>query len=92
MKYVPTSAEVIACIRIKHKDDLGVFSSFSDPDGTWQGGPGGTGRMMTEYCFKFQSIPLFKMETTWDIGVLSWCRENEKTEYWLCVCEEEGDN
>lgn len=48
--------------------------------------------MMTEYCFKFQSIPLFKMETTWEIGDQSWKRKNEKTEYWLCVCEEEGDN
>ena len=90
MKYIATSAEVIACIRIKHKDDLTVFSSFSDPDGTWQQGE--IGRMMTEYCFKFQSIPLFKMETTWEIGDQSWKRKNEKTEYWLCVCEEEGDN
>jgi hypothetical protein len=91
VKYIPTSAEVIACIRIKHKDDLTVFSSFSDPDGTWQGGAGETGRMITEYCFKFQSIPLFKMETTWEIGDTSWDRKNEKTEYWLCVAEKEED-
>ena len=91
MKHIPTSAEVIACIRIKHKDDLTVFSSFSDPDGTWQGGAGETGRMMTEYCFKFQSIPLFKMETTWEIGSPSWDRKNEKTDYWLCVAEKEED-
>ena len=91
MRYIQTSAEVIACIRIKHKDDLAVFSSFSDPDGTWQGGPEKTGRMMTEYCFKFQSIPLFKMETTWEIGNPSWNRKNEKTEYWLCVPEKEED-
>ena len=91
MKHIPTSAEVIACIRIKHKDDLTVFSSFSDPDGTWQGDAGETGRMMTEYCFKFQSIPLFKMETTWEIRSPSWDRKNEKTEYWLCVAEKEED-
>lgn len=86
MKYIPTSAEVIACIRIKHKDDLTVFSSFSDPEGN-----GTHGRMMTEYCFKFQSIPLFRMETTWEIGNPSWERKNEKTEYWLCVAENEED-
>ena len=91
MRYIPTSAEVIACIRIKHDKDLRVFSSFSDPDGTWQGGPGEKGRMMTEYCFKFQSIPLFKMETTWEIGNPSWERKNEKTEYWLCVADNEED-
>ena len=46
---------------------------------------------MTEYGFKFQSIPLFKMETTWEIGSPSWDRKNEKTEYWLCVAEKEED-
>jgi len=91
VKYIATSAEVIACIRIKHKDDLAVFSSFSDPDGTWMEGCGTHGRMMTEYGFKFQSIPFFKMETTWQIGNPSWDRKNEKTEYWLCVAEKEED-
>lgn len=32
MRYIPTSAEVIACIRIKHDKDLRVFSSFSAPE------------------------------------------------------------
>ena len=91
MRYIPTSAEVIACIRIKHDKDLRVFSSFSDPDGTWQGGPGYHGRMETEYAFAFQSIPLFKIEATWDIPVYGNKRMNEETKYWLCVAEKEED-
>ena len=47
--------------------------------------------MMTEYCFKFQSSPSFKMETTWEIGNPSWERKNEKTECWLCIVEKEED-
>ena len=82
MRYIPTSAEVIACICIKHDKDLRVFSSFSAPE---------CGVMETQYAFAFQEIPLFGIKTNWDIGDSSWKRENEKTEYWLCVAEKEED-
>ena len=42
MSYVQitTSAEVWAVIKARHGNDLSVFESFSDPDGTFNGGPG----------------------------------------------------
>jgi len=85
---IPTSPEVIACIRIKHEDELTIFSSFSDPDGTRLDGTGETGEMMTEYCFKKSERPLFRIQSTWNISPSDCKRHNELVEYLLCIAEE----
>ena len=88
MILIPTSPEVIACIRIKHENELTIYSSLSDPGGTWLDGSGEKGKMMTEYCFKKSKRPLFRIQSTWNIS--SDCkRHNELVEYWLCIVEED---
>ena len=88
MSYVQitTSAEVWAVIKARHGNDLSVFESFSDPDGTFNGGPGEIGRMMTAYGFKGATEPIIKAETMWRIDPdRPHARIDEKHHYWLCV-------
>ena len=90
MSYVQitTSAEVWAVIKARHGNDLSVFESFSDPDGTFNGGPGEIGRMMTTYGFKGASEPIIKAETMWRIDPdRPHARIDETHTYWLCVTE-----
>lgn len=83
---VTTSAEVWAVIKAKHGKDLVVFSSFSDPDGTFCGGSGGTGRMETAYGFVNADYPIMEAKTTWEISLdQPHKRINEAHEYWLCL-------
>jgi hypothetical protein len=83
---VPTSGEVCACLRIRHKDLLVVFATFSDPEGTFNGGPGEIGRMDTTYGFKGCEWPLIEYRTTWKINPdKPYKRDDESHEYWLCV-------
>jgi len=87
-KRIPTSAEVCAVIRVRHSKELTVFSTFSDPDGTFNGGPGEFGRMETSYGFNGFNCdyPLIEYRTTWEIDHDQPSkRVNEKHEYWLCV-------
>ena len=90
-KRITTSAEVWAVIRARHSNDLGVFSTISEPDGD----PFGNSchcRMMTEYGFKDSDYPLIGAETTWQKHpVNEFDRVNEKHEYWLCMPLEESD-
>lgn len=84
-KQIPTSAEVYAVIRARHRD-LVVFSSFSDPDGSFNGGD--TGTMETVLGFKDAGYPLIKIKTTWEINrEKPYERNNAKNEYWLCVAD-----
>lgn len=88
MSYVQitTSAEVWAVIHARHGNDLSVFESFSDPTGTFNGGPGEIGRMMTAYGFKGASEPIIKAETMWRIDPdRPHARIDETHHYWLCI-------
>jgi hypothetical protein len=86
MKRLYTSAEVYAVLFAKHKDELIPVGSFSDPDGTFQGGPGTCGRMETEYGLKDADYPLIGIATTWAI-VNGKAAEKCHCQYWLCVVE-----
>lgn len=82
-KKLATSAEVWAVIRARHYNDLGVFSSYSAPEGDYFGNPQ-LGVMATEYGLNGAGCPLLGARTTWDVGPVAHERKNEKTEYWLC--------
>ena len=81
---VPTTREVWAVMRASHGDKLRVFSSFSDPDGTFQGGPGERGVMETGYGLEGTDFPILWARSDWDI-VADGKRDNESHKYWLCV-------
>ena len=86
-KKIPTSAEVVAVIRAKHQE-LRVYSSFSDPDGSFCGGDLCT--MMTEWGFADFDIPFLGIKTTWKKHPTeAYKRDRETHEYWLCVSIEE---
>jgi hypothetical protein len=81
---IPTSAEVYAVIFARHNSDLIPFGSFSDPTGTFHGGPGDTGRMDTEYGFKSCATPIIGISTTWPIAE-DGKEGKRQSRYWLCV-------
>lgn len=81
-----TSPEVWAVIHARHKDDLKVFSSFSDPQGTQFGGGGTLGRMETCYGIDGADYPLIGARTSWDIGDNNE-RKNIRTEHYLFAIE-----
>lgn len=83
-----TSAEVYAVIHARHSDDLKPFSSFSDPDGTFNGGAGVLGRMETEYGLKNADYPLIGIKSTWPISQTGKALKRSH-EYWLCVNQKE---
>jgi hypothetical protein len=87
---VETSAEVWAVIRARHGDELSVFSTFSDPGGTFNGGPGLHGCMETTYGLHGADYPLIGARTTWDIGEKDK-RMNQRTEYFLFAIEKVED-
>lgn len=81
---ISTSAEVWAVIHARHRNDLGVYSSYSDPDGEQSGGT--TGRMDTAYALSGADYPLMEARTTWRIDPHApHKRLDEVHEYWLCI-------
>jgi hypothetical protein len=85
---VPTTQEVWAAVMAKHRDQLVVFESFSNPDGHAFGGGGAHGEMMTVYGFVSSETPLIGARTTWDIekdALGQPQRRNETHAYWLCA-------
>ena len=87
---VKTTAEVAAVMRASHPEMM-YFGSFSDPDGTYQGGPGTKGTMETTFGFAMQDFPTLRIRTTWAIDKDQ--REvdgSRKHEYWLCVGKEDA--
>jgi hypothetical protein len=86
---IPTTPEVWAVIHASHKGRIQVYSSFSNPDGTFQGGPGERGVMETEYALGGTDFPILKARSEWDIGP-DGKRSNETHKYWLCVAVKES--
>lgn len=82
-KKIPTTPEVYAVIVARHRSDLTVFESYSNPSGHC---PLGSGQpeMLTSFGFRGSDFPIIMARTTWEIGEVQHKRYNEKTEYWLC--------
>jgi hypothetical protein len=81
---IPTTPEVWAVIHASHRGRIQVYSSFSDPTGTFQGGPGERGVMDTEYSLGGTDYPILKARSEWDIAA-DGKKSNETHKYWLCV-------
>ena len=82
---IETSAEVWAVIMARHRDDLKVFSSYSNPDGRCELGSGKP-EMMTEYGLSGADFPIMRAETTWEKHPeKDYERVNEKHRYWLII-------
>jgi len=89
---IPTSPEVWAVIRSRHGKEMGVYSSFSDPDGTFNGGPGERGEMQTAWALPGADFPIIEARTTWDIDPEQpHKRINERSEYWIIAAKESRD-
>lgn len=88
-----TSAEVWAVIHARHGGILRVYSSFSDPTGTFNNGPGEVGRMETTYALPSADYPLIGARTTWRINPEKESeRIDEKHEYFLfCAIARDGE-
>jgi hypothetical protein len=85
---VPTTLDVW---RVIHRDhELVPFASFSDPTGTFNGGPGEVGRMETGYGIRGTDYPILWARTTWKIDPQDSGRRDEKHEYWLCIAKEQS--
>jgi len=72
--WIETSAEVYSVILAKHKKQMSVHSSFSDPTGTGHSFSTGKPEMITEWGFKISGSPILKAhsnketeeQTDWD--------------------------
>lgn len=91
---VETSPEVYFVIQARHADQMGVFSSFSAPDGNHELGVY-NGRMETTWGIRGTDYPIIGAKKEWD---LEWnqnkkCneRKNEKTIYYLFCPEKEEE-
>jgi len=83
---ITTSPEVYHVIFARHHEQLKAFETFSDPDGTFNGGPGEIGRMVTSWGFDGCRWPILKTQARWDIDPdQPHKRINPKHEYWLCL-------
>lgn len=88
---IPTSAEVYAVLMARHKDQMRCYGSFSDPDGTFNGGPGERGRMHTMWALDGTDFPILEIRTEWDIDPEKpSARHNETSKYWLIVGNREA--
>lgn len=86
-----TSAEVYAVIMAKHREQMSCFASFSDPDGTFNGGPGVEGRMETVWGIAGTDYPLLEIRTSWKINPnATYARLEEKHSYFL-LCAQRAD-
>lgn len=71
--WTETSAEVYAVIMAKHRKDMVVHSSFSDPTGNGNHFSTGHPEMNTEWGFRGSDKPLLRIEQH---------KENESTKEW----------
>lgn len=82
---IPTTKEVFAVLHASH--DLKVFSSYSEPHGSYRGQYNLCG-MFTEYGVDGCDFPILRAETTWDKPEEgSYVRANETHRYWLCIAD-----
>lgn len=86
---IPSTAEVWAVIHASHKGRMQLHSSFSDPDGTFNGGAGVRGVMETGYSLGGTDYPILLARSEWDIAP-DGKRSNETHRYWLCVAVKES--
>ena len=85
-----TSAEVYAVIMAKHRDQMVAFETFSDPEGTFNGGPGEIGRMDTVWGIAGCNYPILEIKTRWDIDPEQpHKRINQTHSYFLLMAERE---
>lgn len=87
---IATSAEVWAVLKARHGTQMGVFSSFSDPDGSQCGGLE-NGSMETVFGLNGADFPLMAAKTTWRIVPGDYKRHDEVTEYWLIVATKDEE-
>ncbi|KVP76889.1 hypothetical protein WJ94_15870 [Burkholderia ubonensis] len=86
-----TSAEVYAVIMAKHRDQMRCYASFSDPDGTFNGGPGERGRMDTIWSIDGCAFPILEINTTWNIDPAQpFKRLNLRSVHFLCLPKKES--
>lgn len=89
-KRLVTSAEVYAVIMARHRDKMAAFESFSDPDGTFNGGPGGYGRMDTIWGIAGCDYPILEIQTHWRIDPEQpHKRLDQAHQYFLLMAEKE---
>jgi hypothetical protein len=88
---IPSTHEVWAVIHASHKGRVQVFSSFSNPDGCFQGGDGTHGVMETAYCLGGTDYPIMRARSEWDITA-DGKRFNESHKYWLCVAVKQSES
>jgi hypothetical protein len=85
-----TSAEVYAVIMARHRDQMSAFGSFSDPDGTFNGGSGAVGRMDTIWGIAGCDYPILEIKTRWDIDLEQpHKRINQAHSYFLLMAEKD---
>lgn len=85
-----TSAEVYAVIMVRHGDQMRAFATFSDPEGTFNGGSGERGRMDTTWGIEGCDYPILEINTTWDIDPEKpHKRVDQVSSYFLCMAEKE---
>lgn len=72
----------------RYKDELGVFSTITEPVGSWY--HPFSGNMMTEWGFPDHDTPLIGMQERWDVDELdASIRKNVLVQYWVCIPLEE---
>lgn len=85
-----TSAEVYAVIMAKHRDQMAAFATFSDPDGTFNGGPGIRGRMDTVWGIAGCDYPILEINPYWDIDPTQpHKRVDQANSYFLLMAKKE---
>jgi hypothetical protein len=95
---IETTHAVYRTILDAYNGKLGVYSSFSNPDGMAFGGGGQQGEMHTVWGFRDMDCKILEARSTWDIewvvkmGQFVDNRINEKHQYWLFVHEQESDD
>ena len=82
-KWIKTTKEVYFNIYETHKEDLGVFSSFSNPTPSHLQH---TCEMMTEWGFKNSDFPIIKYQRRWDHEAGT---DSATTEYFLFLPKKE---
>lgn len=94
---IETTYEVYATLLRNFDGRLGVYESFSNPDGYAFGGGGREGEMFTKWGFKHATIPLMEAQTNFELeyytvmGEFVSRRINERHQYWLWLYEEDAE-